>query len=170
MIGPLNILRHMNVWEAVAHKDGDGGGGGGGGDSGGDSGSSSKGKFEDSRSELEAKGYTVSDDGKSVYNDNGQVAGEGWSGSRTVDDIVSGGGGDSGDSGGGETFGQAFARERAAKGPGQTFTWNGQVYTTNTAEEEQAAADAQAEANRKAYSKPRWKRTAKPAPPQKLRL
>jgi hypothetical protein len=150
MTGPWNILRHVNVWSAVARKDGDGGGGGGGGDSGGDSGSSSKGKFEDSRSELEAKGYTVSDDGKSVYNDNGQVAGEGWSGSRTVDDIVSGGGGDS-DSGGGETFGQAFARERAAKGPGQTFTYNGQVYSTDTAEDVAARnAAAQAEANRQA--------------------
>jgi hypothetical protein len=152
MTGPWNILRHVNVWSAVARKDGDGGGGGGGGDSGGDSGSSSKGKFEDSRSELEAKGYTVSDDGKSVYNDNGQVAGEGWSGSRTVDDIVSGGGGDSdSDSGGGETFGQAFARERAAKGPGQTFTYNGQVYSTDTAEDVAARnAAAQAEANRQA--------------------
>jgi hypothetical protein len=148
MTGPWNILRHVNIWSAVTRKDGDGGGGGGNDN---DSGSSSKGKFEDSRSELEAKGYSVSDDGKSVYNDNGQVAGEGWSGSRTVDDIVSGGGGGGGgDSGGGQSFREAFAAARAAKGPGQTFTWNGQVYTTNTAEEEQAAADAQAEANRKA--------------------
>jgi hypothetical protein len=138
MTGPWNILRHVNIWSAVTRKDGDGGGGGGNDN---DSGSSSKGKFEDSRSELEAKGYTVSDDGKSVYNDNGQVAGEGWSGSRTVDDIVSGGGGsDDRDDGprtdySGQPFDSAFAEARSNLGPGQEFTWNGQRYSTATAEE-----------------------------------
>jgi len=33
------------------------------------------------------------------------------------------------------SFGQAFSQARAAKGPGQTFMWNGQMYTTNYAEE-----------------------------------
>lgn len=35
MTGPWNILRHMNVWAAAAHKDGDGGGSDGGGGGGG---------------------------------------------------------------------------------------------------------------------------------------
>jgi hypothetical protein len=127
---------------------GDGGGGdGGGGDGGSDNDSFSAGKFEDSRAELEAKGYTVSDDGKSVYNDNGQVAGEGWSGSSTVNDIVSGGG-DDGGSDPQETFNEAFAAARAAQGAGGTFTWNGQQYSTDTAEDVAARnAAAQAEAN-----------------------
>jgi hypothetical protein len=77
--------QRWGFWSRVALKDGGDGGGGGGGGGGGDGWSDndsfSAGKFEDSRSELEAKGYSVSDDGKSVYNDNGQVAGEGWSGS-----------------------------------------------------------------------------------------
>jgi hypothetical protein len=37
--------------------------------------------------ELNEQGYTVSADGKSVYSGTGQVAGENWSGSRTVDAI-----------------------------------------------------------------------------------
>ena len=48
----------------------------------------SGGKYEDSRSDLEAAGYTVSDDGNSVYSDTGQVAGANWSGSGTVNSIV----------------------------------------------------------------------------------
>jgi hypothetical protein len=70
--------------------------------------------------------------------------GVGWADTSAPD---TGGGSDDND---GPTFGEAFAAARAQQGPGGTFTWNGQVYTTNTAEEEQAAADAQAEANRKA--------------------
>jgi hypothetical protein len=144
--------QRWGFWSRVALKDGgdDGGGGGGGGDGWSDNDSFSAGKFEDSRSELEAKGYTVSDDGKSVYNDNGQVAGEGWSGSSTVNDIVSGGG-DDGGSDRQETFNEAFAAARAAQGAGGTFTWNGQQYSTETAEDVAARnAAAQAEANRQA--------------------
>ena len=131
---------------------GDGGGGGGGGDSGGDSGGSSKGKFSDSKSELEAAGYTVSADGNSVYSSSGgQVAGSNWSGSSKVDSIVSGSGGGGGNNNGGQSFGEAFAAARAAKGPGQTFTWNGKQYSTDTAEDVAARnAAAQAEANRQA--------------------
>lgn len=86
MISALN----WDFWATACFND-DGGGSSDGG--GGDDKSSAKGKFDDSRSELEAAGYTVSADGKSVSNATGQVAGEGWSGSRSVDDIVSGGGG-----------------------------------------------------------------------------
>ena len=46
------------------------------------------GKFEDSRSDLESAGYTVSDDGNAVYSSTGQVAGANWSGSGTVNSIV----------------------------------------------------------------------------------
>ena len=45
------------------------------------------GKYENSRDALETAGYTVSADGNSVYNDSGQVAGPGWSGSSTVTGI-----------------------------------------------------------------------------------
>jgi hypothetical protein len=116
-------------------------GGGSSPSSGGDDRSSSNGKFEDSRSELEARGYTVSADGKSVSNATGQVAGEGWSGSRTVDDIVSGGGRDddrddrSQTDYSGQSFNSAFAQARSNLGPGQEFTWNGERYSTATAEE-----------------------------------
>ena len=39
------------------------------------------------------------------------------------------------------TFSEAYAAARAAQGPGGVFTWNGQQYSTNTAEEEAAAAE-----------------------------
>ena len=54
----------------------------GGGTSGG------TGNYNDNRAELEAAGYTVSADGRSVYSETGQVAGQGWSGSRTVSNIT----------------------------------------------------------------------------------
>jgi hypothetical protein len=69
---------------------------------------------------------------------------------RTVDDIVSGGG-DDGGSDRQETFNEAFAAARAAQGAGGTFTWNGQQYSTETAEDVAARnAAAQAEANQQA--------------------
>jgi LysM repeat protein len=74
-----------------------GGGGettGGGGDDDNNSGSTTTtttttggGRYEDSRSDLEAQGYTVSDDGNSVYSDTGQVAGANWS-QGSIDAIV----------------------------------------------------------------------------------
>jgi hypothetical protein len=169
MTGPWNILRHVNIWSAVTRKDGDGGGGGGNDN---DSGSSSKGKFEDSRSELEAKGYTVSDDGKSVYNDNGQVASEGWSGSRTVDDIVSGGGGGGGgDSGGGQSFREAFAAARASKRPrSDVYMERPSLHHQHCGGKNRPPRMHRQRPTARLYSKPRWKRTAKPAQPQKLRL
>ncbi|MHC4783495.1 MAG: LysM peptidoglycan-binding domain-containing protein [Planctomycetota bacterium] len=45
------------------------------------------GRYEDSRADLEAQGYTVSDDGNSVYSDTGQVAGANWS-QGSIDAIV----------------------------------------------------------------------------------
>ena len=65
----------------------------------GGNGDSDQGRFTDSRAALEAAGYTVSADGSSVFNEDGQVAGSNWSGSSTVDGIVAESDGD-GDSDG----------------------------------------------------------------------
>ena len=45
----------------------------------------------------------------------------------------------------GPTFSEAFAAARAAQGPGGVFTWQGQQYSTNTAEEEAAAPEPEPE-------------------------
>jgi len=41
-----------------------------------------------------------------------------------------------------QTFGEAFRAARQELGPGKTFTWNGQQYSTNTREEDPALAAA----------------------------
>lgn len=33
------------------------------------------------------------------------------------------------------TFGEAFKKKRSELGPGKTFTWKGNSYSTNTAED-----------------------------------
>jgi hypothetical protein len=45
------------------------------------------------------------------------------------------------------SFANAYAIAREALGPDQTFTWNGRQYSTNTAEEEAHAVDAQRKIN-----------------------
>ena len=52
----------------------------------------SSGKYSGVKDALEAAGYSVSKDGNSVYSGTGQVAGENWSGSSTVDAIAAEGG------------------------------------------------------------------------------
>jgi hypothetical protein len=47
-----------------------------------------KGRFEGIRDKLEALGYTVSANGSSVYTADGQVAGENWSGSSTISNML----------------------------------------------------------------------------------
>ena len=137
MKSPWNIIRHLDFWAMAVQKDGDGG------DGGGDGGSDSNdgGTYSGSEDALADAGYTVSDDGNSVYgSDGGQVAGQGWSGSSTVDSIAAGGGGDGGGSSSStssQTFDQAFAANRAAGN--QTFEWNGGTYTTDLAPEPASA-------------------------------
>lgn len=63
------------------------GGGGDDNDSGSTTTTTGGGRYEDSRADLEAQGYTVSDDGNSVYSDTGQVAGANWS-QGSIDAIV----------------------------------------------------------------------------------
>jgi hypothetical protein len=125
------MLEFMKLgFKQIAFGGDDSGGGGGGGGS------------DDSNS---PSNYFDDRDGDGVANIFDFDDGVGWADTSAPD---TGGGSDDNDDG--PTFGEAFAAARAAQGAGGTFTWNGQVYTTNTAEEEQAAADAQAEANRKA--------------------
>jgi hypothetical protein len=47
-----------------------------------------EGRFEGIRDKLEALGYTVSANGSSVYTADGQVAGENWSGSSTISNML----------------------------------------------------------------------------------
>jgi hypothetical protein len=47
-----------------------------------------KGRFEGIRDKLEALGYTVSANGSSVSTADGQVAGENWSGSSTISNML----------------------------------------------------------------------------------
>jgi hypothetical protein len=124
------MLEFMKLGFKQAAFGGDSGGGGGGG--GSDDSNNPSNYFEDR-------------DGDGVPNIFDFDDGVGWADTSAPD---TGGGSDDNDDG--PTFGEAFAAARAAQGAGGTFTWNGQVYTTNTAEEEQAAADAQAEATRQA--------------------
>jgi hypothetical protein len=123
--------QRWGFWSRVALKDGGDDGGNGGDDSNNPS------NYFDDR------------DGDGVANIFDFDDGVGWADTSAPD---TGGGSDDNDDG--PTFGEAFAAARAAQGAGGTFTWNGQQYSTETAEDvaarNAAAAAAQAEANQQA--------------------